>query len=247
MSDAIFQAILQANARHQEFSSLVAGIPYERKGFLNSEMYFLWLCAQTVKPKRVLESGRARGQSTLILARCFPDAEIISVEYDRNSPDVPVAETRLSNEANVKLLYGDATHLLKKIAQPGDIALIDGPKGFRGVRFALNLLAHGSVPLVFVHDTGPGTAERRFFERVLPAARYSDEPQVAAETHTLDDEVSADIPPAHRYAARQGGPGYGYGLACLPYQATTSYRMLKLRAALAGTRERITKRADSDV
>jgi hypothetical protein len=233
MSDTLSQAILQANARRQEFSSLVAGIPYERKGILNSEMFFLWLCAQTVKPKRVLESGRARGQSTLILARCFPDTEIISVEYDRNSPDVPVAETRLANEGNVRLLYGDATHLLQEIAQPGDIALIDGPKGFRGVRFALNLLASSRVPLVFVHDTGPGTAERRFFERALPAARYSDEPQVAAETHALDDEVSAEIPPAHRYAARQGGPGYGYGLACLPYQA--------------GTRERLARRASSDV
>jgi hypothetical protein len=247
MPEALANALLEAGARRDEFRRLIADIPYERKGILNSEMYFLWLCAGTVKPKRVLESGRARGQSTLILARCFPDAEIISVEYGRNSPDVPVAEARLKGEANVRLLFGDATQLLPQMAEPGDIALIDGPKGFRGVRFALDLLAGGEVPLVFVHDAGPGTGERRFFERALPAARYSDEPPVAAATHLLDDEDAADIPPTHRYAARQGNPGYGYGLACLPYQAATSYRMLKLRAALAGTSERLARRAGSDV
>lgn len=246
MPDALSQAILQAESRREEFSRLVAGIPYERKGILNSEMFFLWLCAQSVKPRRVLESGRARGQSTLILARCFPDAEIISVEYDRNSPDVPVAEARLRGEANVKLLFGDATRLLADLAQPGDIALIDGPKGFRGVRFALDLLAGGRVPLVFVHDAGPDSAERRFFEAALPAARYSDEPLIAAKTHDLDDEAAADIPPAYRYAARGGGTGYGYGLACLPHLAGTRYGWLRMRAILAGLGERLARKATAN-
>lgn len=246
MPEALANALLEADTRREEFRRLITDTPYERKGILNSEMYFLWLCARTVKPKRVLESGRARGQSTLILARCFPDAEIISVEYDRNSPDVPVAEARLKGEANVRLLFGDATRLLPRMAEPGDIALIDGPKGFRGVRFALDLLAGGRVPLVFVHDAGPGTGERHFFERALPAARYSDEPPVAAATHVRDDEDAADIPPDNRYAARQGVPGYGYGLACLPWQAGAAYGLLKLRAAWAGTRQRLAGKADDN-
>lgn len=246
MTNALSPAIFQAASRREEFAKLVAGIPYERKGILNSEMYFLWLCAQTVKPNRVLESGRARGQSTLILARCFPEAEIISVEHDRNSPDVPVAAARLRDEPNVRLLFGDAARLLPDLARPGDIALIDGPKGFRGVRLALHLLAGGEVPLVFVHDTGPDTAERRFFEQTLPAARYSDEPQIAAATHELDDEAVADIPAAHRYAARQGGTGYGYGLACLPRLADTNYAVLRLRAALAGIGGRFARKAGGD-
>jgi hypothetical protein len=246
MPETLSDVLLQAAPRREEFGRLIAGIPYERKGILNSEMYFLWLCAQTVQPKRVLESGRARGQSTLILARCFPDAEIISVEYDRNSPDVPVAEARLRGEANVKLLFGDATRLLRDLAQPGDIALIDGPKGFRGVRFALDLLAGGRVSQVFVHDTGPDSAERKFFERALPAARYSDEPRIAAETHVLDDEAAVDIPAAYRYAARCGGTGYGYGLTCVPHQSGAGYGMLKIRAALAGTVERLGRKGGTD-
>lgn len=247
MPETLTDVLLQAATRREEFGRLIAGIPYERKGILNSEMYFLWLCAQLVKPRRVLESGRARGQSTLILARCFPDAEILSVEYDRNSPDVPVAEARLKDEPNVRLLFGDATRLLPDLAQTGDIALIDGPKGFRGVRFALDLLASGRVRQMFVHDTGPDTAERRFFERFLPAARYSDEPRIAAETHVLDDEAAVDIPAAHRYAARRGGSGYGYGLTCVPHQPGVGYGMLKIRAALAGTIERLGRKGGADV
>jgi hypothetical protein len=247
MPETLTDAILQAASRREEFGRLIDGVPYERKGILNSEMYFLWLCAQAVQPRRILESGRARGQSTLILARCFPDAEIISVEYDPDSPDVPVAEARLRNEANVKLLFGDATRMLPDLVQSGDIALIDGPKGFRGVRFALDLLAGGRVAQVFVHDTGPDTAERRFFERVLPTARYSDEPPVAAATHVLDDEIAADIPACYRYAARQGGTGCGYGLTCIPHQAGVGYAMLKIRAALAGTAERLGRKRGGDV
>jgi hypothetical protein len=245
MADALSPVMLQAASRREEFAGLVAGIPYERKGILNSEMYFFWLCAQSVKPRRILESGRARGQSTLILARCFPEAEIISVEYDRNSPDVPVAAERLKNEANVQLLFGDATRLLPDLAQPGDVALIDGPKGFRGVRFALSLLATRSLPLVFVHDTGPGTAERRFFDRTLPAARHSDEPEFVASSHLLDDEEACDIPAANRYGSCTGRSGYGYGLACLPYAAGTHYGVLRLHAALAGGAERLTRKGSA--
>jgi predicted O-methyltransferase YrrM len=236
MNESVSTLIASANLRIEEFSRLVAGISYERKGILNSEMFFLWLCAQSVQPRRILESGRARGQSTLILARCFPESEIISVEHDSASPDVEVAAERLRGEANVKLLFGDATRLLVDVAQAGDVALIDGPKGFRGVRFALSLLSTRRLPLVFVHDAGPGTAERRFFEREMTSARYSDEPELVRYSHVLDDEDAAEIPLAHRYKALAGQTGYGYGLACLPQNA--GYIRLKLAAAIAGAANR---------
>src|SRR5512133_4169593 len=100
-----------AAAELAQFQRLIAGVPYERKGILFSEMFFFWLCARTLRPRRILESGRARGQSTLILSHCFPDAEILSVEYDRNSPDVAVAAERLQGRDNVRQLFGDATRL----------------------------------------------------------------------------------------------------------------------------------------
>lgn len=216
-----------------EFANLVADIPYERKGIPNSEMFFLWLCAKSATPRRILESGRARGQSTLMLARCFPDAEVISVEHDSSSPDVAVAAERLKGESNVRLLFGEGTRMLPRLAEQGDVALIDGPKGFRGIRLALSLLASGKLPLVFIHDLGPATSERRFFDGKLSSVRYSDEPEIVRVSHTLDDEEAMAIPVENRFNAVEGQHGYGYGLACLMHEAGVSYRMLHLRAALA--------------
>jgi len=76
------------------FQRRVAGIPYERKGILYSEMFFLYLCAQAAKPARIFESGRARGQSTLLLSAIFPDLDVVSIQSVADSPDVKVVKER---------------------------------------------------------------------------------------------------------------------------------------------------------
>jgi hypothetical protein len=232
----------EAAANLAAFQALVAGVPYERKGILFSEMFFLWLCSRTVQPRRILESGRARGQSTLILSHCFPEAEILSVEHDRNSPDAAVAAERLKGRGNVLQLFGDAMRLLPEMARPGDVALIDGPKGYRGLRLALGLLADGKTPLVFVHDTAAGSEERRYLSNRMPEAVYSDLPAFAAVAHHLDQGIWDELPKAHRWTAA-GAPavGYGFCLACLPHRGSRSYRGLLLRAALAGLSHRLLK------
>jgi hypothetical protein len=92
-----------------------------------------------------------------------------------------------------------------------------------------------------VHDTGPGTAERQFLNRVLPAVRHSDEPELVKHSHMLDDEEACGIPAAHRYAASKGRPGYGYGLACLVRDPAANYGLLRFRAGLAGFYRRFSK------
>lgn len=223
-----------------DFSGLVADVPYERKGILYSEMFFLFLCAQQVTPRRVLESGRARGQSTEILARMFPDLPVVSIEYDAHSPDVPVAAKRLAAFANVDLRFGDATRLLPAEVAEGDIVLIDGPKGFRGLRLALSLLATGKPSLVFLHDAGIGTAERKFLDRHLPVLAASDNPSFVAVAKDLDAAAADTIPPENRSTSRDHG--YGYGLVCLPYAPNVSYRALLVRAAACGFVNRIFRR-----
>src|SRR5437773_1580191 len=156
------------------FQSRVAGIPYERKGILYSEMFFLYLCAQAAKPTRIFESGRARGQSTLLLSAIFPDLDVVSIESDADSPDVQVAQERLRGRDKVSMRFGDATRILPAEVRKGDVVLIDGPKGFRGLRLALRLLAPGRVTQVFIHDCGLGTEERAFLDAHLRGALYSD-------------------------------------------------------------------------
>lgn len=216
------------------WSTRIAQVPYERKGILYSEMFFFHACVSTVRPKRILESGRARGQSTLLLAVAFPELPIVSIEFDRDSPDAPMAAQRLQSRRNVELRFGDATRLLPAMAQAGDVALIDGPKGFRALRLALRLLAQGRTRLVFLHDVGPETRERAFLEKHLPRTLYSDDPRFAGIAHALDAAAADDIPPGHRWEAGGAPRGYGYTLACLQWRPEVGYRRLWCAAVLAG-------------
>ncbi len=232
----------RAHADLPAFMQLIDGIPYERKGILYSEMFFFALCARAVRPRRILESGRARAQSTLLLARCFPDCEIVSVEHDRNSPDVAVAADRLRGCANVRVLFGDATRLLPEFSREGDVALIDGPKGHRGLRLAARLLATGRLPLVFLHDTGSGTLERDFLEQRFPEALYSDDASLAKIARVLDRGAEPDIPPANRWNEGPPAAGYGFSLACLPWRPEGHYLRSMAWAAWQGFTHRLGKR-----
>ncbi len=238
MLPTLTQLCVKAAEQLPAFQQRIARLPYERKGVLNSEMFFLYLCAQHAAPWRVLESGRARGQSTLLLSVMFPDLRIISIEHDALSPDAAVARERLSDRPNVELRFGDATRILPAEVQTGDIVLIDGPKGFRGLQLALRLLASGRPVQVFLHDCAVGSPERRFLEANVPGACYSDNPEFARVAHVLDAICRETIPTDRRVEGGRLPPAYGYSLACLPQDAGVSYRYVLMRAALAGLIER---------
>ena len=227
----------------EAYRARVEPLPYERKGMLYSEIFFFQVCARQIAPARILESGRARGQSTLLLAIAFPELPVISVEFDRNSPDAPVAEARLRGYGNVELRYGDAMRLLPDLARKGDVAIIDGPKGFRALRLALRLLAQGRIGMVFLHDVGPGTPERRFLEKHLPDTLYSDAPGFAGVAHVLDGAASGEIPAGHRWEAGGAPLGYGYTLACLQLNPEINYRRLLWAARAAGLAHRFRREA----
>src|SRR5256886_12838813 len=87
----------RADAFLPEYRDIISNIPPEAGfgGIWESEMFLFYAAVKPFAPKQILESGRARGKSTLILARCFPDARSISVEYDRRSEHAPAAEAKL--------------------------------------------------------------------------------------------------------------------------------------------------------
>src|SRR5438270_12472535 len=161
-----------------EYREIIGTIPLEAGfgGIWESEMFLFYAAVKPFAPREILESGRARGKSTLILTRCFPDARIISVEFDRQSENAAAAEAKLEPQQNVELLYGDSREILPERLQTGDAVLIDGPKDFRALKLAIDLLQTGKPCPVFVHDFPPDSPQRKFVERNFPNAFFGDDP-----------------------------------------------------------------------
>jgi hypothetical protein len=227
------------------YEEQIGSIPYQEKGMLFSELLLVLAAASSVQPKQVLESGRARGQSTYVLGSCLPDFRVISIERDHGSPDVPIAESRLKDMANVYMLYGDAQVLLPGLLQPGDIVIIDGPKSFRALRLALTLLQTGKPACVFVHDVYKGLPVRRFMDKNIPDAFFSDDKQFIDKFSHVDkpcwDAIAnggLDGWQPHRFDGAER-ESYGPTIGCIPYVQGYAYGRLRAKLAAAGCLARI--------
>jgi hypothetical protein len=225
-----------------QLQRFAAQAEYEPGGVPNSEMLFLLACLGGAPFRALFESGRGRGQSTLMLSQALPKQKIISIERNRDSPNAPYAQQRLQGRDNVELLFGDATKLLPRIAQRGDVVLIDGPKGFRAVRLAIRLLGWANVAHVFVHDLTIETPERRFVARYFPEARFSDWRGFADVASKADAAIMHAIPHSRRYEGFTGEFGYGYAMTYLPFVPGRPYPRLLWRAVLADRLARLSNR-----
>ncbi|HEV3393533.1 MAG TPA: class I SAM-dependent methyltransferase [Chthoniobacterales bacterium] len=196
-----------ADALLPEYRDVISRIPPEAGfgGIWESEMLLFYAAVKPFAPKQILESGRARGKSTLILARCFPESRIVSVEYDRQSENASAAEAKLKNESNVDLLYGDSRVILPERMQNGGAVLIDGPKDFRALKLAVGLLRTGKPCVVFIHDFPSGSPQREFVERNFPNAFFGDDP-LFQRFQSLDADRDPRPNPQRRYGI----------LSCLP-------------------------------
>jgi hypothetical protein len=159
----------------------------------------------------------------LILARCFTESRIVSVEYERESENAPAAEAKLKNESNVDLLYGDSREILPQRLQDGDAVLIDGPKDFRALRLAIDLLRTEKPCAVFVHDFPPGSPQRKFVERNFPNTFFGDDP-LFARFQSLDNERDPRPNPQRRYGI----------FVCLPPPLPIAYWKLRFRLLTHG-------------
>ena len=193
-------AVAQSEALMPEYQRIIEAIPPEAGfgGIWESEMFLFYAAVKPFAPKQILESGRARGKSTLILARCFPESRIISVEYERESENTAAAETKLKNESNVDLLYGDSREILPERLQIGDAVLIDGPKDFRALRLAVDLLQTRKPCAVFVHDFPPNSPQRKFVEQNFSNAFFGDD-RLFDRFQSLDAARDPRPSPQRRY------------------------------------------------
>src|SRR3990167_5336946 len=137
---------------HAVFAAL-AEEPYEHRGIPHSEMALILHTIKRLGIEAVIESGRARGQSTYLLAKYLPDVTIHSVEM-RGGADQEFGINRVSHFANVTLHEGDGAALLPALCAdlaPQRIAVLcDGPKGAAAVRVIENCFAFPHVLVGFI-------------------------------------------------------------------------------------------------
>jgi hypothetical protein len=164
----------EAAAHVDAFIARTASVIHDWKGIRPSEGFFIFALLAADPPARILESGRGRGYSTEILARCFPAARVISIDSDRHSPDVELAAKRLGSIRNVECRFGDARLELPRLVEHDDCILIDGPKDFRALKLAFRLLRTGKPRAIFLHDAGPGTRTGDFLRERVQSALFSD-------------------------------------------------------------------------
>ena len=230
-------AVLQrAPTLLSNYEHAIADMPRETefKGVCPSEMFFVYAAIHPCTPRQILESGRCRGESTLTLARCFPDTRIISVEFDSKSVHAPIAEAKLRPFPNVELLYGDSRDILPKHLQAGDVVLLDGPKEFRALKLAARLLRTGKPCAVFIHDFTASAPARKFVERHWPGAFFSDDPAFIARYREMD----ARLDPTH-------DPNLYGTFLCLPQGLPAPYPILLFQIVMARAaaiaREKLTR------
>jgi hypothetical protein len=220
------------------YLSATSALSHEPKGIRRSELFFFFASVAPAHPPRIVESGRARAQSTLVLAKLFPDTAIVSLESDASSPDAPIAAGRLRDCENVECRFGDSLLLLPQLVQPGDVVLIDGPKDFRALKLAFRLLCGGKPLAVFVHDLWLGSPARGFVDRCLPSALLSDAPEWVQHYAFLDSR--RPVP-----GSAPNEPRRAYGATLARFEAGAEdyrRRQLQCRAAQGSYRIRETAR-----
>ncbi|MBI5772232.1 MAG: hypothetical protein HZA89_00640 [Verrucomicrobia bacterium] len=239
MKISLQQTVANARTMREMFAQAVRGEPYELKGMLFSEVLFILAALQGRDVLRFFESGRGRGQSTLLLGKLLPHATVISYEIDPLSADVDIAARRLQPLTNVRQCFGNSIQIFPRILKEGDIVLIDGPKSYRAVRLALQCLHTGKPAAVFIHDVYQSLGERRFLERHLPEAFFSDDREFVELTRSLDDPCWRTLEEQLPGQIRPYGYGtgatrsYGFTVACIP-RGERDYRGLLMRASLDG-------------
>lgn len=175
----------------ERFVEIAGG--YEERGILHSEMLAVCGVCQELGVDVVVESGRCRGQSTLVLAKFFENTgtRVVSIEMLRDE-NADFAEKRLAPHKHVELLYGAAAMVLPGIMErfPGKkvALLLDGPKGVEAINLARDAFAaYPQLMAAFIHDMRIDTPQRPAVLKEPLRAFFTDDPGYIAEFGNLDE------------------------------------------------------------
>jgi hypothetical protein len=178
-----------ATAARDRFTPLAES--YEERGILSSEMLAVCGVCESLGVDLIVESGRARGQSTWMLARYFQGmpSRIVSIELERDA-DAQFAEQRLGAFPNVELRYGDSMKLLPEVlaaAPDRRIAvLLDGPKGKPAIGLLNRAFEQPGVVCGFIHDMRRGTPQRELLDASDGRLFFTDDGAYVEEFGGLD-------------------------------------------------------------
>lgn len=198
----------------------IAAEPYEPRGILHSEMALIIHTCRRMGVEVVIESGRARGQSTYMLAKYLPRAMIHSVEL-RDHPDELIALNRLVSFENTVLHAGDGTGVVPSlVARDEHVAtaiLLDGPKGAAAVAILAECFQYPHVRVGFIHDMrrldhGGPSPHRAAAIAALPRHAFTDDPRIVAAASWMDANIIAQggpAGPAHEAVFGSYGPTVG--------------------------------------
>ena len=200
----------------------IANEPYEARGILHSEMALIIHTCRKFGIEVFIESGRARGQSTYMLAKYLPDVEIHSTDYRSHHPDEAFARERLNGFRNVHLYEENGIDFLvlaaRQLGPRRAAVLCDGPKGIFAVGTVEKCFRHPHVRVGFIHDMrrldhGVPSPYRAAAEAVFPGALFSDDPAYVSETSWLDVNVrTANGPVGPEWEAKFGSYGPTIGV-----------------------------------
>jgi len=181
--------IAQASVCEPHVAEVVDDMAFDDKGVFNSELLLFIAVADLLEVDRIVESGRARGYSTRILAEYFQDTDIdiVSIEKLQGTKDDEIAREYLSGYGHLELRYGDTRDLVSEVLTQSTCILIDGPKGDDALTLALDLLKRDKPEVVFVHDLHRNTLHRDLSELLFTYTFYSDDRDYVRQFKHLDE------------------------------------------------------------
>lgn len=158
-------------------------------GIVNSEMLLFISLVKYFGVKLIVESGRANGYSTKIIAECFkkPEYKIYSVENNKYSPDVKISFEKLKKYENLILLFGDSFNIIPNLITEKCCILIDGPKGVRAISLAIELLKNPLTKAVFIHDLFKDYPHREDAEKIFSNYFFTDNKDYIEKFKSLDN------------------------------------------------------------
>lgn len=156
----------------------------EPRGIWPSEAIQMATVFASLAVPTIIESGRARAESTYLLSQLLPSTDIISIDSDLTSEDAMFGKSRIDGIPNVETLDGKAKKLLSSEIgkREENVGLfIDGPKGKEAIRLAKRLVKkHANISVIAFHDMhskvlGKSNASRHELDSSFDLVWFGDE------------------------------------------------------------------------